>query len=62
MDEEYFHQLVNTLQGIQQELSSIGDSLHTLAHNPPEQDKNFLGLEEKLRIIGCFLEDISYKR
>ncbi|WP_019414430.1 hypothetical protein [Paenisporosarcina sp. TG20] len=62
MDEEYLHQLVNTLQGIQQELRRIGDSLHTLAHNPPEKDKNFLGLEEKLRVIGCFLEDISYRK
>lgn len=62
MNEENITNLVAILQDIKTELHHISDSLHTLAHHPPIHDKSFNGMEEKLRRIACFLEDISYKK
>lgn len=62
MDDNNLDVLVNTLQDIQMELNRIGNSLHILAHNPPSHGNSYGGIEEKLRKIASFLEDISYKR
>jgi hypothetical protein len=62
MEEENLHQLVVALQDIKQELSSIAESLHTLAYTPPDQRQSFHGIEEKLRRIGSFVEDLSLKK
>ena len=60
MTEENMVQLVLVLQDIKQELSSIAESLSTLANAPP--NPNFHGIEERLRRIGCFVEDLSLKK
>lgn len=60
MTEENMIQLVSVLQDIKQELSSIAESLYTLSNTPP--DHNFHGIEERLRRIGCFVEDLSLKK
>lgn len=62
MNEENITNLISVLQDIRNELHHISDSLHTLAQSPPINDKSFSGMEEKLRRIAGFLEDISYKR
>lgn len=62
MNDENISSLVTVLQDIQAELHHISDSLHTLAHHPPFTDKSLSGMEEKLRRIAGFLEDISYKK
>jgi len=60
MAEENMIQLVSVLTDIKEELSSIAESLYTLANTPPNQ--NFQGIEERLRRIGCFVEDLSLKK
>ena len=62
MNEENITNLITVLQDIRNELHHINDSLHILAHSPPINDKSFNGMEEKLRRIAGFLEDISYKK
>ena len=62
MEEENLHQLVVALQDIKEELRSIAESLHTLAYTPPNQRESFHGIEEKLRRIGSFVEDLSLKK
>ncbi|MBW9234463.1 hypothetical protein JQK62_19800 [Leptospira santarosai] len=62
MKKENITSLVTVLQDIQTELHHISDSLHTLAHHPPITDQSLSGMEEKLRRIAGFLEDISYRR
>ncbi|MDX1807324.1 MAG: hypothetical protein R3267_09900 [Paenisporosarcina sp.] len=62
MEEENLHKLVIALQDIKEELSSIAESLHTLAYSPPNQSQSFYGIEEKLRRIGSFVEDLSLKK
>ena len=62
MNEENITSLVTVLRDIQTELHHINDSLHSLAHHPPITDRSLDGMEEKLRRIAGFLEDISYKR
>ena len=62
MEEENLHQLVVALQDIKEELRSIAESLHTLAYTPPDQRQSFYGIEEKLRRIASFVEDLSLKK
>lgn len=62
MGEENIYQLVIALQDIKQELSNIAESLHTLAYTPPDQGQSFNGIEEKLRRIGSFVEDLSLRK
>lgn len=62
MKEENIYQLVSALHDIKQELSSIAESLYTLANSPPDQAQSFHGIEERLRKIGCFVEDLSLKK
>jgi hypothetical protein len=62
MEEKNLYQLVVTLQDIKHELSSIAESLHTLAYTPPNHMQSFHGIEEKLRRIGSFVEDLSLKK
>ena len=62
MEEENLQQLVVALQDIKQELSSIAESLHILAYTPPNQGQSFHGIEEKLRRIGSFVEDLSLRK
>lgn len=62
MGEDNFYHLMVVLQDIKQELSSIAESLHTLAYTPPDQGQSFNGIEEKLRKIGSFVEDLSLRK
>lgn len=62
MEEENLHQLVIALEDIKEELSSIAESLHKLAYTPPNQSQSFYGIEEKLRRISSFVEDLSLKK
>lgn len=62
MGEDNFYHLMIVLQDIKQELSSIAESLHTLAYTPPDQGQSFNGIEEKLRKIGSFVEDLSLRK
>ena len=62
MEEDSIYHLVIALQDIKQELSSIAESLHTLAYTPPDQGESFNGIEEKLRRISSFVEDLSLKK
>ena len=62
MGEDNFYHLIVVLQDIKQELSSIAESLHTLAYTPPDQGQSFNGIEEKLRKIGSFVEDLSLRK
>ena len=62
MGEDNFYHLIVVLQDIKQELSNIAESLHTLAYTPPDQGQSFNGIEEKLRKIGSFVEDLSLRK
>ncbi len=62
MEEENIYHLVSALHDIKQELSSIATSLHTLANTPPDQAQSFHGIEEKLRRIGSYVEDLSLRK
>jgi hypothetical protein len=62
MEEENIYHLVSALHDIKQELSRIAESLYILANKPPDQAQNFNGIEEKLRKIGSYVEDLSLRK
>lgn len=62
MEEENIYHLVSALHDIKQELNRIAESLYILANKPPDQAQNFHGIEEKLRKIGSYVEDLSLRK